>query len=114
MSWGTSLSGFDTTIRLLDQVRIRWGENVTYVVGPTAEYGVYVERGTSRMKPQPYLEPAVRQITRSLPRIVAQKNPDNSAELVKIVALEIEQLAKRFAPVDTGNLRASIKTERVR
>lgn len=27
-------------------------------VGPTAEYGVYVEYGTSRMAPQPYLGPA--------------------------------------------------------
>lgn len=27
-------------------------------VGPTAEYGVYVEYGTSRMSPQPYLGPA--------------------------------------------------------
>lgn len=27
-------------------------------VGPTAAYGVYVEYGTSRMAPQPYLGPA--------------------------------------------------------
>lgn len=27
-------------------------------IGPTAEYGVYVEYGTSRMAPQPYLGPA--------------------------------------------------------
>lgn len=26
--------------------------------GPTAEYGAFVERGTSRMAPQPYLGPA--------------------------------------------------------
>lgn len=28
------------------------------VVGPTAEYGAYVEFGTSRMGPQPYMGPA--------------------------------------------------------
>lgn len=28
-------------------------------VGPTAHYGVYVEMGTSRMAPQPYLFPAL-------------------------------------------------------
>ena len=27
-------------------------------VGPTAEYGLYVEAGTSRMAPQPYMGPA--------------------------------------------------------
>lgn len=27
-------------------------------VGPTAEYGAYVEEGTSRMAPQPYMGPA--------------------------------------------------------
>lgn len=27
-------------------------------IGPTVEYGVYVELGTSRMGPQPYLAPA--------------------------------------------------------
>lgn len=27
-------------------------------IGPTAEYGGYVEQGTSRMSPQPYLGPA--------------------------------------------------------
>lgn len=28
-------------------------------IGPTAEYGMYVEYGTSRMRPQPYMGPAV-------------------------------------------------------
>jgi hypothetical protein len=27
-------------------------------IGPTASYGIYVELGTSRMRPQPYLGPA--------------------------------------------------------
>lgn len=28
------------------------------VIGPTAEYGIYVEAGTSSMGPQPYMGPA--------------------------------------------------------
>jgi HK97 gp10 family phage protein len=31
---------------------------LTAEVGPTAEYGGYVEEGTSRMAPQPYMGPA--------------------------------------------------------
>lgn len=112
MTWGTTLSGFASTLQAFDELQMRWGEDVLYVVGPTAKYGVYVERGTSRMKPQPYLEPAVREVGRSIPRIAAQAN--SSAEVAKLVALEVENLAKRFVPVDTGNLRASISTERVR
>lgn len=30
-------------------------------IGPTAEYGFYVEYGTSRMAPQPYMGPALDQ-----------------------------------------------------
>ena len=32
--------------------------SMTAVIGPTAEYGAYVEYGTSRMAPQAYLGPA--------------------------------------------------------
>jgi HK97 gp10 family phage protein len=38
------------------------------IVGPTVEYGIYLELGTSRQSAQPYLTPAVEQITNSLER----------------------------------------------
>lgn len=38
---------------------------VTATVGPTANYGGYVEYGTSRMGPQPYLGPAFDQVVPS-------------------------------------------------
>lgn len=31
---------------------------ITALIGPTADYGIYQELGTSRMAPQPYLGPA--------------------------------------------------------
>lgn len=34
------------------------GDLLEAIIGPTAEYGLYVELGTSRMAPQPYLGPA--------------------------------------------------------
>lgn len=34
------------------------GSRIVGEVGPTVDYGVYVEMGTSRMGPQPYMRPA--------------------------------------------------------
>lgn len=59
------------------------------------------------------MRPAARQVQRSIPRIVEKADPSSMDELVKVVALEIESLAARFAPKDTGNLAASIKAVKV-
>ena len=34
------------------------GDGLTATIGPAASYGIFVEAGTSRMRPQPYLGPA--------------------------------------------------------
>lgn len=39
---------------------------LTAEIGPTASYGDFVERGTSRMAPQPYMGPAADQHTPAL------------------------------------------------
>lgn len=41
-------------------------------VGPTADYGLYVEAGTSRMAPQPYLGPAFDRRAPGLEKALAQ------------------------------------------
>lgn len=63
------------------------------------------------MEPQPYLFRAAREVNRSFDRFAAEAN--SAKELVERLALEIEALAKRFVPVDTGNLKGSIQAERV-
>lgn len=113
--WGTSLSGFGSTIQMFDDIRMQFDDDAVFVVGPTAKYGVYQELGTSKMKPQPYLFPAAREVQRSVPRILSQTGITSTEEAVKTVALEIEALAKRFAPVGkTGHLRRSIEAKKIR
>nr|DAF00001.1 MAG TPA: putative tail component [Caudoviricetes sp.] len=35
------------------------GDRLSAVIGPTAAYGIYLELGTRRMAPQPYMGPAL-------------------------------------------------------
>lgn len=41
-------------------------------VGPTASYGPYLEYGTSRMPPQPYMTPAAERITPAFEKAIEQ------------------------------------------
>lgn len=45
---------------------------MTAEVGPSAEYGIFQELGTSRMGPQPYLAPAFDAVLPGLTEVVAQ------------------------------------------
>ena len=67
--WVTVAGGDARTLAPVDTGNLRssigvtadtgWrGEVLTATVGPTAHYGRYVEEGTSRMGPQPYMMPA--------------------------------------------------------
>jgi hypothetical protein len=112
MSWGTSLSGFGQTMQLLSDIKARFGSDALYVVGPTAKYGLFVERGTSTMEPQPYLEPALRSVAADIGEVTA--GLVGTTEMIRAIALEVQTRAKRRAPVKTGNLRASIEVQRVR
>ena len=41
----------------------RGNDSFTVEIGPTVNYGAFVERGTSRMRAQPYLRPATDAVT---------------------------------------------------
>lgn len=51
-------------------------ENNTVIVGTDVEYAAYVEFGTSRQRPQPYLTPAFEQNKRKLKDLVAKEIED--------------------------------------
>lgn len=107
---GASVRGATALASGLTQLKDKAGE-ATWVVGTNTEYAVYVEFGTSRMAAQPYLRPAVERAKRESERIF--KRADSIDAAVRSLALLIEKDAKRRCPVDTGNLRASIRAEKV-
>jgi hypothetical protein len=106
---GTNIIGLASVLDTLDYEPI--GE-VKYTVGTNVEYAIYVEYGTASQAAQPYLRPAVERAVRDLDKYAEEA--DSAEELVEKLALRIESEAKDEAPVDTGNLRASIEAEKVR
>ena len=103
-----AVRGFQAAIDNIHEIRVGWGESSRWIVGVGASYGAYVEFGTSRMQAQPYLFPAARFVMRTqFPVIVQQAR--SADDLVAKLALAIEREAKQRAPVETGNLRGSIK-----
>jgi len=110
--WGVRLAGFSRVLEGLNDIQMRLDDDAVYVVGSNVTYSVYVELGTSRMSAQPHLFPAAREAQRNVRRIAGDANSVDEA--VKRIALFIERRAAENAPVDTGNLQASYRTERVR
>jgi hypothetical protein len=113
MGFGVQVLGFSALSNALsDLVDIQLKDDVVYVVGTNVEYAIYQEFGTRHQSGQPYLFPAARSVEREMGRVAGRA--DNVADAVKLVALEIERRAAQNAPVDTGNLQASIRSERIR
>ncbi|WP_394743357.1 HK97-gp10 family putative phage morphogenesis protein [Natronococcus roseus] len=110
---GASLRGIGSLVSTTTMLREKWTSqgSVVYTVGSSAEYSVYVEFGTSTQGAQPYLRPAVQRVQSRLASIASEAA--GIEEFVKVAAHEIERIAKEEVPVDTGNLRASIRVNRV-
>lgn len=137
MSWGARIIGMGSVLDLLDDIQLRFDDDVVYVVGTNVEYGIYLETGTSKMQPYPWFKPAIEEYQRDPQKFIA-KNAEKSlseldtmAGIVKVVAFSLErQMKKNVAAdkasgrspgthpehpqVDLGNLRPSIRAERVR
>lgn len=112
MSFLTKFVGYSAMMNELDSLKINIESDAVYVVGTNVKYSIFVEYGTSRMAAQPYFRPAIREIEREIP-VLAEK-AGSTDELIKLIALGLERKIAQKAPVDTGNLAASIQSERVR
>lgn len=105
------MSGIDETESMFADVRAAFSRNVVYVVGTNVEYAAYVEFGTSRMEAQPYLFPAASRVARDPAKHLS--GADSLNDFIENLALAIEREAKERVPVDTGNLKSSIRAERI-
>lgn len=103
-----TVAGIGQAVRAFNTVREGFSGDARYIVGVGAEYGAYVEFGTSKMAAQPYLFPAARHVFETEYERHAER-ATSADDLVRRLALAIEREAKTRAPVDTGNLRASIE-----
>lgn len=112
LAFNVSTEGYQETTDTFTSMRTAFAEGESWIIGVGAEYGAYVEFGTSRMKAKPYLFPAARYVMRTKfpviqAKAMAKSNPIEY--LVASLALNIEREAKKRAPVKTGNLMGSIK-----
>lgn len=121
--WGTTLSGFASAINVLESIKMQWEGGTLYVAGPTVNYAVYQEEGTSKLKARPFMRPAAERV-KADPEGYAQRvassqgiNISNEAGFVRALALAVQDEAKRIADAkdirDSGDLIASITIEDV-
>lgn len=112
LSFNVNADGYEETVETFTSMQTAFAAGDSWIVGVGAEYGAYVEFGTSKMAAKPYLFPAARYVMRTKFPVLQKKamnTPNPIAYLVAQLALAIEREAKRRAPVQTGNLQSSIK-----
>lgn len=112
MTFSANVTGFASIISGIESmIDVQLKDDTVFIVGTNVEYAVYQEYGTRHMEPQSFLRPAARDVKRNIGEVI--KNAESMEAATEEVALQIERRAKELAPVDTGNLRSSITTERV-
>lgn len=124
MSWGVTLSGLGAAMDALDSLRFEIDDGVIYVAGPTVNYAVYQDQGTSSIEARPFVRPAAERVERNLGTKVSQlAQAQNLAladedDIVRAAALavqnEMKQIADRKDIRDTGQLINSISIEQVK
>lgn len=112
MGFGLQLHGYMQVLETLKDLKFRFDGQTVYVVGTNVKYGVFQEFGTKNMPAQPYMRPAVKEVSNNLVSIVGDAGSEE--QMIKRIAFAIEKEAKLRAPVDTGNLKGSIEARKVK
>lgn len=108
--WGMNLLGYSALLKSFNQM-IPKGSDV-WEIGPNTNYDVYVELGTTRARPQPYVAPGAKKVMSEF--AVHEAQADDLNDLLRILALSMEREMKFFCPVDTGTLQGSIEAVKVK
>jgi phage gpG-like protein len=117
--WGMSITGLVDAIDVLQQLTIEYNLEATYIVGPTVEYAVYHELGTSKMEARPFAKPAAERVQQDLEGKARPFLEGGGGEeaVVRAVALAVEAEMKRIVKQkdiwDTGTLHSSIGVEKI-
>lgn len=121
--WGVNLVGYAATLEFFQDVHARFNENVTYIVGPTVNYAIYHELGTSKMEARPFARPAAERVQANLDSKVDRFLEVGILEagegaLVRATALavqrEMQTIIEQKDIWDIGTLHGSVTIERVR
>jgi hypothetical protein len=123
MSWGVSLAGFDAATDMFDQITTDFDGDATYIAGPTVDYAIHHEYGTSKMEARPFARPAAERVQTNTATEVRRISSSqgiplsNEENIIRCAALAVQDRMKRIADQkdirDTGNLIASIRIEKV-
>lgn len=119
--WGASITGLAGAVDVLQQLQISIDDDTVYVAGPTVEYAVYVDQGTSKMEARPFVQPAAERVQANLVQYVNQYmhgfENDGGEAAIRAAALAVEAEMKRIitqkGAVDTGTMRGSVTTAKI-
>ena len=107
-----TLAGYADVYQMFDMAQSALPDGpVVWVVGTNVYYSVFVEFGTSKMPAQPFFRPAVRMAERNVQSYIQSHESLETA--IAAIAYDVEGMAKKKAPVDTGRLKSSITAKRV-
>ncbi len=143
MEMDAFMSGVEPLEQSLDELKNDWAlkREIVWVTGATADYAVPVEYGTDPhtiraddaealhfkvdgeeifvrevdhpgTRAQPYMRPAAEVVRARMGKIAGEA--ESYPEFMERVARRVEQVASNFAPVDDGNLKASIGARQVK
>lgn len=114
-----NLDGMGDHLEDLEREEEQWSDDEdVWFVGTAVNYSIFLEFGTSKMDPKPFIRPALHAYEANLEAAIAADTQttleeiSSVDELVKTIAFGLERRIKRIITrkglIETGTLRASV------